>query len=344
VIAKLVRQVTSGESFDVTLPQHLRNNGFDHVPGVAGTLDVQLQGEAAPATIVVVHDAVHNDSDLWEWSQDVLTREVERLVSEPDAHGEDAATMAVTELLAERTAQMHDALAGGAPGFEPERFSLHWQRSILQSMRASLRETQRQVRRRMPDLPPDAVPLAEAVLADGDHLLAAFEALGTRKLDASRIRVHGDFHLGQALWTGHDVVFIDFEGEPGRSAGERAIKRSPLMDVGGIFRSFDYAGRVALATSEERGRAGEAQRPRLEHWREDWTDRAQSRFWESYVSALNAARPDLIPTDADDARLLLDAHVLIKALYEVRYEIANRPAWVGWPLAAIATMLAERSA
>ena len=129
-----------------------------------------------------------------------------------------------------------------------------------------------------------------------------------------------------------------------RSAGERAIKRSPLMDVGGIFRSFDYAGRVALATSEERGRAGEAQRPRLEHWREDWTDRAQSRFWESYVSALNAARPGLIPTDADDARLLLDAHVLIKALYEVRYEIANRPAWVGWPLAAIATMLAERSA
>ncbi|MDQ3470438.1 MAG: phosphotransferase, partial [Actinomycetota bacterium] len=202
-------------------------------------------------------------------------------------------------------------------------------------------ETQRQVRRRRSDLPAPAVPLADALHADGDDLLGAFEPLRTRKLDAARIRVHGDFHLGQALWTGQDIVFIDFEGEPGRSAGERAIKRSPLMDVGGMLRSFDYAGRVALATSEERGRAGEAQRPRLEHWREDWTERAQSTFWERYTAAM--ADSPLLPADLDDARLLLDAHMLIKALYEVRYEIANRPAWVGWPLAAIATLLADRS-
>ncbi|MDQ3470595.1 MAG: maltose alpha-D-glucosyltransferase, partial [Actinomycetota bacterium] len=135
VIAKLIRQLTAGENPDITLPLHLRANGFAHVPGVAGTLDVRLDGEPAAATVVVVHDAVHNDTDLWEWSQDVLTREVERLVSEPDANGEEAATMVVTELLATRTAEMHQALAGGAAGFEPERFTLLWQRSILQSMR-----------------------------------------------------------------------------------------------------------------------------------------------------------------------------------------------------------------
>ncbi|MBA3605027.1 MAG: maltose alpha-D-glucosyltransferase, partial [Acidimicrobiia bacterium] len=129
VIAKLIRQLTTGESPDITLPLHLRANGFAHVPGVAGTLDVRLDGEPAAATVVVVHDAVHNDTDLWEWSQDVLTREVERLVSEPDANGEEAATMVVTELLATRTAEMHQALAGGAAGFEPERFTLLWQRS-----------------------------------------------------------------------------------------------------------------------------------------------------------------------------------------------------------------------
>ena len=269
----------------------------------------------------------------------MLTREVERLVSEPDAPGEDAATMAITQLLAERTAEMHGVLAGGGAGFQPERFSLLWQRSILQSLRASLRETQRLLRRLVGDLPPDAVPLAQTVVEGGDGLLAPFEPLRTRKLDALRIRVHGDFHLGQALWTGHDVVFIDFEGEPGRSAGERAIKRSPLMDVAGMLRSFDYAGRVALTTSEERGRIGEGQRGLLDHWRKDWTERAQTNYWTSYVKALNAADRPLIPTDPDDARLLLDAHVLIKALYEVRYEVANRPSWVGWPLAAIAQLL-----
>ena len=146
VIAKLIRRLTPGENPDVTLPMHLRSRGFDHVPGVAGTLDVQL-GRDAPANAVVVHDVVANEADLWEWSQDLLTREVERLVSEPESTADDAVMAAVTGLLAERTAEMHLGLAGGAPGFEPEPFSLLWQRSMLQSLRASLRETQRLVRR-----------------------------------------------------------------------------------------------------------------------------------------------------------------------------------------------------
>ena len=115
-------------------------------------------------------------------------------------------------------------------------------------------------------------PLADVLLEHGDRLLDAFDVLRTRKLDAARIRVHGDLHLGQALWTGRDVVFIDFEGEPGRSIGERSIKRSPLADVAGMVRSFDYAGRVALATSAERGRTGVADAEHLERWRRSHDD------------------------------------------------------------------------
>ncbi len=347
VIAKLIRQLSSGENPDVTLPLHLRAMGFDRVPGVAGTLDVTVGGEAA-SNVVVVHDVIGNEADLWQWSQDLLTRDVERLVTEPESTGDEAVLEAVTSLLGKRTAQMHLNLAGGAPAFEPERFSLLWQRSIVQSLRASLRETQRAVRRNRSTIAYDAEPMAIEVLDHGDQLLGSFDALRTRKLDADRIRVHGDLHLGQALWTGRDVVFIDFEGEPGRSIGERSIKRSSLADVAGMLRSFDYAGRVALATSAERGRTGAADAEHLERWRHAATTRMQDLYWSTYRTTLRdgttAAGPGarLIPADPGDAQLLLDAHVLLKALYEVRYELANRPAWVSWPLAAIAQMLTDR--
>ena len=346
VIAKLVRQVTPGENPDVTLPTHLRAVGFTHAPGVAGTLDVELDGQAQPATVVVVHDAVTNESDLWEWSQDLLTREVERMVSEPELETDDAGMMVVIALLAQRTAEMHRALADGSPGFEPERFTMLAQRSIQQSLRGSLRETQRLLRRAATSLPEVDQPLAAAVIDDGDRLLGSFEALRRRKLDAARIRIHGDFHLGQVLWTGHDVVFIDFEGEPGRSVGERSIKRSALMDVGGMMRSLDYAGRVALATSDERGRTGSAHRAHLEQWRRAWTERAQNQYWTCYVTAVEDEQESLVrlvPSESDDARMLLDAYVLLNALYEVRYELAHRPGWVSWPLSAIAQMITDRA-
>ena len=140
------------------------------------------------------------------------------------------------------------------------------------------------------------------MLDDGDRLLDVFDVLRTRKLDARRIRVHGDLHLGQALWTGHDVVFIDFEGEPGRPIGERSIKRSPLNDVGGIVRSIDYAGRVALATSRERGRVGETQEEPLERWRRAWTDRMTAVYVDGYLATLTATPEGaaLVPADAAD--------------------------------------------
>ncbi|MGI9029379.1 MAG: maltose alpha-D-glucosyltransferase [Ilumatobacteraceae bacterium] len=345
LIAKLIRRVTPGDNPDVTLPLHLRAMGFEHVPGVAGTLDVQFAGEA-PASVVVVHDVVPNEADLWEWSQDLLTREVERLVSEPEATADDAAMAVVTAILAERTAELHLGLAGGAPGFESEPFSLLYQRSILQSLRASVRETQRMVARNRAHLTPENAALADVLLDGAGDLLGAFDALRTRKLDAARIRVHGDLHLGQALWTGHDVVFIDFEGEPGRPIGERSIKRSPLTDAAGIIRSLDYAGRVALSTSIERGRLGEGREAAFADWRRAWTERMTALYRDTYLARLMATPEGaaLVPGDPDDRQLLLDAHVLLKALYEVRWELSIRPPWVGWPLGAVVQMIEERRA
>ena len=245
---------------------------------------------------------------------------------------------AVTGLLAQRTAEMHLALAGGATGVRA--------RAVLAAVAAldPAEPARPRCARRSgwcaatgPRSPPRPSRWRRGSLDDGDRLLGSFDALRTRKLDAARIRVHGDLHLGQALWTGHDVVFIDFEGEPGRSIGERSIKRSPFTDVAGIVRSLDYAGRVALATSRERGRTGDAQAVQLEQWRRVWTDRVQDAVRRLLPADADGPRrrgrpAPSVPADPADARLLLDAHVLLKALYEVRYELANRPAWVAWPL------------
>jgi len=346
LIAKLVRRLAAGANPDVELPRHLRRQGVDHVPGVAATLDLEIAGESELTTALVVHDAIPNESDLWTWTQDVLTRDVERLVAEPDSTSEDVSLSVLVDLLARRTAQMHQGLAGGAPGFEPQAFTLLWQRSILQSLRGSLGATQRLLRRRLGELSVEAAALATTIIDHGDRLLVSFDGLRTRQLDARRIRVHGDYHLGQVLWTGHDVVIIDFEGEPGQSMGARAIKRSPLADVAGMLRSIDYAGRVAIATSEQRGRSSAAHRPRLEAGRRRRTKAAQEQFVRTYVDSMtgpDATITDLLPAADEDARLVLDAYVLLKALYEVRYELGARPDWVGWPLAAIAEMIAARA-
>ena len=140
------------------------------------------------------------------------------------------------------------------------------------------------------------------------------------------------------------MVFIDFEGEPGRPIGERSIKRSPLTDAAGIIRSLDYAGRVALATSIERGRLGEGQEAAFEQWRRAWTERMTDVYRSAYLARLTAdpSGAPLLPVDDGDLQLLLDAHVLLKALYEVRWELSIRPAWVGWPLGAVVQMLERR--
>ncbi len=183
--------------------------------------------------------------------------------------------------------------------------------------------------------------LAQIVLDDGDALLARFDRLRTEKFDAVRLRVHGDLHLGQVLWTGHDVVFIDFEGEPGRPIGERTIKRSPLNDAAGIVRSLDYAGRVAVDAAFDRGRV-RAPPPRTCSTRGAGSgrQRAQSTFLDRYYAEVGAP---YVPSDPEERAIVLDAYTVTKALYEVRYELSHRPQWVGWPLSAVAELVTGRA-
>ena len=329
-IAKLIRRLEAGPNPDAELVGHLGARGFAHVPGLVATADVSLANEAQPADVVVVHEAVANNGDLWSSMLDELALEIEQTSTLDIEHGSSAW---LADLLGRRTAELHLALADSdETGLAPQGFTLLWQRSLLQTLRNGVRATQRAIRRAKLDI--DGV---DELMRPVDEVLVRFDRIRAEKLDAHRIRVHGDLHLGQILRSGNDITFIDFEGEPGQPIGERRLLRSPLTDVGGLVRSLDYAGRSAVDTAIARGLVADTDVGDLDEARADWTQRMQGLMADSYLATIEPS--GLVPADGDDARLLLDVYALHKGLYEIRYELANRPDWVDWPLSAVAAMI-----
>jgi maltose alpha-D-glucosyltransferase/alpha-amylase len=183
--------------------------------------------------------------------------------------------------------------------------------------------------------------MAEKVLGLEEKILRRLRALLDRKIETARIRVHGDYHLGQVLFTGKDFVVIDFEGEPARSLSARRLKRSALVDVAGMLRSFHYAARSALRVRRQGGMVRPEDVAALEPWARFWSDWVASAFLRSYLSRARDAC--FVPADKDSLRALLDAHLLEKAIYEVSYELQSRPGWAGMPLAGVLEILEGQS-
>jgi maltose alpha-D-glucosyltransferase/alpha-amylase len=236
-------------------------------------------------------------------------------------------------LLGRRSAELHLALASDPddPAFAPEPFSSLYQRSMYQSMRNLTSQVFRLARGAT-----SAVPQMVQILDLEAVILARFQRLLDQRIDAKRIRVHGDYHLGQALYTGKDFVIIDFEGEPARPLGERRIKRPPLRDVAGMIRSFHYAAYTALMR-EMSDRLQTDNPSYVEPWVRFWYGWASGAFLGSYLDSVGPG--ELLPSDDHHIRVLLDALMLEKALYELRYELNNRPEWVVIPIQGILHLL-----
>jgi maltose alpha-D-glucosyltransferase/alpha-amylase len=241
---------------------------------------------------------------------------------------------------------MHSALADPSAGsaFAPEPYSAIAQRSLLQSMRNTTRATMQTLTSRVATLSGEARSLGQSLLAHEAAVLAVFKDVTERAIRAPSIRIHGDYHLGQVLWTGKDFVIIDFEGEPLRSVGERRLKRSPMRDVAGMVRSFDYAARNALVKHWELRPPDAKQhvRERDEHGAHVWGAWLGREFVRAYVQRLRDLRPELLPATQADIDLVLRAWTLEKALYEVRYELNSRPEWVEIPLRAVMSLIGSK--
>jgi maltose alpha-D-glucosyltransferase/alpha-amylase len=215
------------------------------------------------------------------------------------------------------------------------------QRSLYQSMRTLTRRTLAVLRRRMRDLPDEVAGDAQELVDAESAILARCQPLIDERIPAARTRVHGDYHLGQVLFTGRDFAIIDFEGEPLRPIGERRLKRTPLKDVAGMLRSFDYAAHSAVWRGIERGdlpAPGEDGYEALTAWAAFWSRWVSAAFLRTYLETAQDA--PFLPREGHHLRALLDASVLEKAIYEVAYELANRPGWVGIPISGIRALLA----
>jgi len=232
---------------------------------------------------------------------------------------------ALAQLLGRCTAELHMALASDPdhPSFTPEPFSVFYQRSIYQSARNLSGQVFIELNQRLASLSAEVQPLAHTVLNQQDALLGRFQLVLNQKITALRIRCHGDYRLGQVLYTGNDFIIIDFEGDPDRSLSERRIKRSPLRDVASMLQSFCNAAYTALGREIESGMIRPQQLPVMETWRQIWTDWVSATFLNAYLET--ASQASFLPKTRTELQVLLESYLLEKAIAELGHDLRHRP-------------------
>ena len=293
-------------------------------------------------TLALLQGYVENQGDGWSYTLAYL----ERFFEHPEVNGAAAADihgayLTLVRTLARRTAELHLALAmtTGDPAFDPEPISAadlgQWEHVARQEATESLARLEAA----RATLPTAAHSLADTLLAQRQALLARIANGVPQSFSGLKIRHHGDYHLGQVLLAQNDFIIIDFEGEPTRSPAQRRQKNSPLRDVAGMLRSFDYVARTALAHV-----ASEAPRDMaaLEAQAGAWQREVERAFLLSYGETVLAGAARLYGSWSE-AKYLLNLLVLEKALYELRYELAHRPDWVRLPLLGILAALKTTS-
>jgi len=359
LILKIFRKVEAGVNPDVELTSWLTDQDA-RVPPFCGALEYKPDN-GTEMSLGILQAFVPNDGDAWTYTLDDLSQFVERAASLPEGTvvpplpSLDPVELSALEpppevaelirtylesarLLGVRTADMHRALAASSdPAFAPEPFTPFYQRSLFQSMRNLTEQVFEVLQARHASLPPALVPQATRLLQRKSELLARFRSIATLKVSALRTRHHGDFHLGQVLWTGRDFVVLDFEGEPTRALSTRRLKRSPLRDVAGMLRSFDYAAHTALEQARTRGLVSRDSDGTVAAWVQVWQGWVSAGYVRAYLGGM--AGVPVIPSGTTELRSLLNLYVLEKAVYELGYELSHRPDWVGLPIEGIERLL-----
>jgi maltose alpha-D-glucosyltransferase / alpha-amylase len=344
---KLYRRLQPGAHPEIEMSRFLvERAGFANTPPLLATLEIALDGVdgAEPHALGVLFGFVRNQGDGWAQALNYLTRYLDDALL---SSGEGASALADPDVfflmlarqLGIRTAEMHRALAehaGDDPDFSPEPVTCEdiaeWRDDLAESAADMLAGLERE----RSSLPVPFRELADRLLAHRDGLFERILTLIPDTLEAQKTRYHGDFHLGQVIVVQNDFFIIDFEGEPARPLASRRRKSSPLRDVAGMIRSFDYA---AVAAVRHLAEARPAAEPRMTELAEAWRQRAVDGFRAAYRKTMRGC--PAYPASKKQAREMTAFFMLEKAVYEVSYELANRPGWVDIPLRGILGILAR---
>lgn len=357
-ILKLFRRIETGVNPDLEIGRHLTDRArYANTAPVAGYLEYSKGSRSEPSTVAILHGYVRNVGDAWRYTLDELGQYFENALARPDPSsiprlpggslldraGAEPSSYVIeaigpylvsAELLGRRTGEMHLAFADhhDDPAFKPGRITRLYQRSLHQGMRIDLNRATRLLRTRLSEMDGSTRLLAEEVLDREPALQDLVGQLTKRRISGQLIRTHGDFHLGQVLYTGQDFVIIDFEGEPARPLTERRLKRTPVWDLAGMIRSFHYAVHAAIRAHSEVF-TDPGQTTVLEGWGKFWYQWVTGAFFSGYGDA--AGSSGLLPANREDLDLLLNAYLIDKAAYELRYELNNRPEWASIPLTGL---------
>lgn len=358
-ILKFFRRSDEGINSDLEIGRFLtEKTTFANVPPMLGAIEYRRKsGESM--TLGILQEFVLNVGDAWGYTLDSLSHYFEHALAYPEAQppavsqkpllallDDDVPVLAreligsyleSARLLGQRTAELHMALASSADDLEftPEPFSTLYQRSVYQSMQSQIGQVFQPLRQRLKKFPDGVQEDIQKILDLEVEIRRRYRSLLQRKINTIRIRTHGDYHLGQVLYTGKDFFIIDFEGEPARPLSERRIKRSPLRDVAGMLRSFHYASYAALYGQVSGIHPEDF--PALEPWAHFWYTWVSVTFLKAYLSVVK--EKPFLPADPTEVQLLLDVYLLEKGMYELGYELNNRPDWVKVPLQGLLQLL-----
>lgn len=355
---KIFRKVDRSINPDLELTRYLtEDKNFRNIPAFVGA--IEWRSDKGSMVLGLIQEMVEASGDAWTYMLERLDLFNENILAQPDLspprkvegsfihpleyenipdtlkHLIEAPVAEQAFLLGVRTGEMHIMLSKGtSPDFKPEPYSLHYQRSLYSGLQTLVRGTFESQVRNMHRLSPEIKTAANAVLNMKDEILNIFRRIYSHKIDVVKIRIHGDYHLGQVLNTGKDFVITDFEGEPARSFSERRLKRSPLRDVAGMIRSFHYAAYGSLFLDNQ---IRKEDYPRLMPFVEQWYHYMSGFFMSAYLETVKGS--SFIPASSRDLEILMTTFLLEKAIYELNYELNNRPDWVLIPLKGITDII-----
>jgi maltose alpha-D-glucosyltransferase/alpha-amylase len=360
LILKAYRRIEEGVHCELELGRLLADvNPAPCVAPLAGSIEYRRR-RSETAALAIVHGYVPNEGDGLQYSLDVLSTYFEHVTTLPPldppagaplrkrllADGAPPPQVApellqgyleMINLLGKRLGQLHLTLASASdrPEFIPEPITLQYQRALYQSMRNVMFDVLNELQIESHRLPDDLKEYAVLIQKLQPAMLLEFRGIADRRIHAARIRCHGDCHLHQVLFTGKDFVFIDFEGRPRQSVGERRIKRSPFVDVTMMVRSFDYAAYAALyGLASGRGRTTgavrEEDRPALLPWSRAWRGWTHHAFLEGWIGVCEGS--SFLPSDQEERNILFRVHLVDQILQEISRQLRSDPAWLPIPL------------